>query len=547
MAKHITRRNMIAGCTASALVGVTGANMAVADEAAPFWMPQAWDRETDILVIGYGGAGAAAAIVACQEGLGDVLVLEAAPEGFEGGNTKVSGNLMFIPDTLEATLDYQTFLNGPYAIDNDVMQAWAEGIRENFDWVSAMGASLESMPFSAPEYPEVEGSEAVHTWCVDGEFCKPSLWNVLKAQEAELGFPVMYGTRATRLVFDPATREVLGAVAESDEGDVCIKARKGVVLACGGIENDPQMIRDYGTTGVSVVRPMGTPYNRGDGIRLVAPLGAQLWHMNAAAGNGYSVYSGGYDNDVVGSTAFGSAKDYIFVGSNAKRFMYEERIGVTRHGKVLVGGSWMNIPTPTPAWCIFGQTTFDGSCVCAVKGDAGWLAVYGQYIAEDNQGFLDAGVIFKGDTIEELAEKIGLEPETLAETVATYNGYCADGHDPDFGRGEEVTDAFKMFQAGEENSGKVAIQAFDLQAIEGPFYAIELVPRYLNTQGGAKRDASGNIVDYDGNPIPRLYGAGEFGCIYGYMYNGGGNVSEAIASGRLAARSIGALTPWDEA
>ena len=91
------------------------------------------------------------------------------------------------------------------------------------------------------------------------------------------------------------------------------------------------------------------------------------------------------------------------------------------------------------------------------------------------------------------------------------------------------------------------IETFELPAIEGPFYGLRLYQGMMNTQGGPKRAANGQIVDINENPIPRLFGAGEFGVIYSYNYNGGGNVGEAISSGRLAARSIAALEPWDAA
>ena len=67
----------------------------------------------------------------------------------------------------------------------------------------------------------------------------------------------------------------------------------------------------------------------------------------------------------------------------------------------------------------------------------------------------------------------------------------------------------------------------------------------LNTQGGPRRGTDGSVLKVDGTSIPRLYAAGEMGTIYSYNYNGGGNVSEAMSSGRLAARSIGALESWE--
>ena len=69
----------------------------------------------------------------------------------------------------------------------------------------------------------------------------------------------------------------------------------------------------------------------------------------------------------------------------------------------------------------------------------------------------------------------------------------------------------------------------------------------LNTQGGPKRNENAQTLDWDGNSIPRLYNCGEFGSIYAYMYNGGGNVGEAIATGRVAGLHAVGLDPWDAA
>jgi predicted oxidoreductase len=78
----------------------------------------------------------------------------------------------------------------------------------------------------------------------------------------------------------------------------------------------------------------------------------------------------------------------------------------------------------------------------------------------------------------------------------------------------------------------------------GPFYAIELSPSMLNTQGGPKRNARAEIVRHDGSAIPRLYSAGELGSIYSYLYQGTGNIGECLAFGRIAGRNAAAEQPW---
>jgi predicted oxidoreductase len=79
---------------------------------------------------------------------------------------------------------------------------------------------------------------------------------------------------------------------------------------------------------------------------------------------------------------------------------------------------------------------------------------------------------------------------------------------------------------------------------EAPFYAVELSPSMLNTQGGPRRDAGARVVQPDGSPIPRLYSAGELGSIYSYLYQGTGNIGECLAFGRIAGRNAAAEQPW---
>ena len=112
-------------------------------------------------------------------------------------------------------------------------------------------------------------------------------------------------------------------------------------------------------------------------------------------------------------------------------------------------------------------------------------------------------------------------PKVLEQTVTRWNAHCQAGADADFGRTKMLS----------------PIQT-------APFYAVELSPSMLNTQGGPRRNARGQIVRPDGSPIPRLYSAGELGSIYSYLYQGTGNIGECLAFGRIAGRNAVAEQPW---
>ena len=113
------------------------------------------------------------------------------------------------------------------------------------------------------------------------------------------------------------------------------------------------------------------------------------------------------------------------------------------------------------------------------------------------------------------------DPAVLEGTVSRWNAGCEAGKDAEFGRTLMLTPLAR-----------------------GPFYAVELWPSMLNTQGGPRRNEKAEIVRPDGTPIPRLYSAGELGSIYSYLYQGTGNLGECLAFGRIAGRNAAGLGAW---
>jgi predicted oxidoreductase len=145
--------------------------------------------------------------------------------------------------------------------------------------------------------------------------------------------------------------------------------------------------------------------------------------------------------------------------------------------------------------------------------------------SEDNIKELERGWIKKEDTIEALAASIGgeMDPALLKTTIETYNSYCAKGKDLEFGRSPEKL----------------------LPVETPPYYAVPLYPGLVCTCGGPRRSAKAEVLDPYGNPIPRLFSAGNCGSIYGRTYSvGGGNLGELCAFGRIAGRNVAALQSW---
>ncbi|MBR2836390.1 MAG: FAD-binding protein [Coriobacteriales bacterium] len=532
----ITRRNLIKSAgVLTAAAAISGTSVAMADVAE-------WAGEADILVLGTGGAGLCAGITALDEELGSVLVLEAAPEELAGGNTRVSGQLMFIPNTPEEAVRYQSNLNGPYKVDEQLVQAWAENICENLSWFEYLGADLREATSCNPEFADVDGSEGCHTYLHEGVTGRSVLWDFLmEVAEDDYDLEIEYEARAVKLIFSDDKKEVIGVATEDGR---CFKALKGVILACGGWENNPELMNTYYTCGYPDMAPAGTPFNRGDGLIMAQAAGAALWHMNnfSLANLAARVSN---DSPCVSFPRW-ATKDYIYVGPNSKRYCYEETTSLNKHGKTKRDGMYVSQHVPMPLYAIFGKTAFETGNLFPTYPYL-WSDLIGPKDGETNQDYVDAGLIVTADTIAELAQKIGLDPKTLEETVTRYNEFCAAGKDEDYGRGEDYYGNFSgMVGAGALSSQEesIVIPAFELMPIEPPYYAFRQYISILNSQGGPKRSAKGEVLDTEGNPIPRLFSAGELGCIYSYQYNGGGNVSEACSSGRLAARSCGALERW---
>jgi succinate dehydrogenase/fumarate reductase flavoprotein subunit len=171
-----------------------------------------------------------------------------------------------------------------------------------------------------------------------------------------------------------------------------------------------------------------------------------------------------------------------------------------------------------PSHTVFDETTRASG---PITTNEGWTR-YSYLWSNDNLAEIEKGWIKKADTIKELAGQIGVDPGKLEETIATYNRYCADKCDPDFERPAET-----------------------LQPIETPpFYAIATYPALLNTQGGPKHNMHAQVVDVYGQPIKRLYKAGEIGSMFGTFYPGAGNLSECMAFGRIAGRNAAQEKDW---
>jgi succinate dehydrogenase/fumarate reductase flavoprotein subunit len=508
----------------------------------PALPPEKWDYEADVVVIGFGYAGACAAIAAHDSGA-EVIILEKAPERFAGGNSRVSGGGMRIPLNLSDAIEYFKMLCFN-TVHSDEIVDMAKALNKVPEQLSKLGIRVKQLPpapWSGSTLPgslhNVSRSCGIYSIEADEN---PSLDDQNKVCAGELlyfslkravigrGIKVMYETPAKKLVQNPLTKEILGVVAEREDQVIYVKARKAVVLACGGYENNPEYWANFNFPGIKVYQ-WGSPYNTGDGIKLALDVGAVLWHMVSVEWDSPCIkipselYGCAIQTKVVGALR-SVPGSYIVVNKYGQRFMNECKSLVHRKEPLEITyfnherAEYPNIPF----YLIFDES-FRLKGPIASKDKIGWNAIFKLYEWSNNNSLeIEKGWIAKADSIKELAVKLNIDPEGLEKTVRKYNEYCKLGKDKDFNRPPE-----KM-----------------LPIITPPYYGVELALTLTNTQGGPKHNSKAQVLDTEDKPIPRLYVAGELGSFWGFLYPGGGNISEAIAFGWIAGENAASEKPW---
>lgn len=475
---------------------------------------------TDVVVVGYGGAGAAAAITAHDNGA-EVVVLEKMPEG--GGNTRVSAGSILNMAGMEAVPHIEALCFG--AVDRGVIEAYVENAMKNKDWIQELGGEVEYSTWVGVSYPhiplpdkawwpDVVAAEYINRFRVKGEgkWLGERLWRLLSANVKKRSITVMTETPAKELATSDKG-EVVGVIAERDGKRISIKAKRAVILTCGGFEANEDMKRTFLPCEPFLI--FGNPGNTGDGIRMAQKVGAALRHMVVL--EGYLGFKApGYE--AAFPICIPDAR-FIYVDRSGERFCNEAGLDMHDSWRVVSSFDSKCLCYPhIPAYAVFDETLRRKGPLD--RGSFGYNRGYEW--SSDNSREVARGWIKRGQTIRELAGQLPIDASILENTVNKYNESYKLGRDPEFGRTKETLLAIEM----------------------APFYAIELWPSLLNTQGGPRRDKEARVLDYDGKPIPRLYSAGEMGSLWGILYEGGGNVAECLVFGRIAGRNAAAEKPW---
>lgn len=472
-------------------------------------------EDPDVLIIGAGVAGMRSAIEACENGA-KVVILEKTDRvgGTLGGGTLIGVNSVLqqeagIEDDPELLIGDFERLNAGYQSRNpDVEYTWnkdlgvyfANHCGEEVDWVTSLGIEFTSRTPSQPTLYEPLSVDRVSS-CKRSSLTDVVMGELQKYIDAGQAC-IVFNTPATELITDESGA-VIGAKTET--GDFYAKA---TILCTGGYGYSEELVKRYNLENFTTTSSW---FSTGDGMLMAEKVGAVLTNMDFL-----TVYAGGLKTPESGLTRTLSirVKDFpyiIFVNKDGNRFVDE--LGNEDGSSYDEITSWWKVGD-NKVYIMLDQAMVDDLKAQEkpiITGDKDW-ANFDDQLAKGN-------ILFSGSTIEEVAEKAGINAENLAATIEKYNTYAKNGLDEEFGR----TRLMKEFTGG-------------------TYYIFETTPYIMITAGGPAMTDKGEVVDADGNPIPGLYQAGEivgmanaFGrTTIGGVGNTGSLVWGALAGGSAA-------------
>lgn len=329
--------------------------------------------------------------------------------------------------------------------------------------------------------------------------------------------PIWMRTKVENLIEENG--RVVGVEAIKDGRKIRIRGEKGVVLAAGGFESNPEMRAKYLPSPTKAEWTTGSPASTGDAIRMGIELGAGIDWMHEAWWGPTTVVPGEERARML--VVEKGLPGCILVNKKGRRFVNEAS---TYANVVQVTYEKNTEEAPTvPAYMIF-DATYRSKYPCGpmLSGaqQPDWMLP---------KRFRD-GYLRKADSLRELANQLGVDADGLEEEIRTFNANARAGHDPDFGRGEGGFDRYYGDDKVKPNPCLAPIAT-------GPFYGIEAYPGELGTKGGLTTDTSARVTKESGEVIPGLYAIGNCSAsVMGPTYPGaGGTIGPAMAFGYIAA------------
>ena len=522
------------------------------------------DETYDVVVVGFGFAGGIAALNAAQSGAKTLLLEKSSVPG--GISICSYGAVRSAHDSEQAFQYLKTTNDG--RTPDDVLRALAQGMGGIESYVRELAkvskaeitTSVEENELLAKSnaaynheqrplrrlsgnYPFPGTETFYHTTVADipgfnareqypwanGAPGGPKIFKIVHDNLLHQGVEIRLNTSVLRLITVPNSREVCGVRISSKGAEKIVRARRGVILASGGFEGSAEMREQY-LEGKPILNAMARG-NNGDGIRMAQDLGAALWHMwhiHGAYGVRHTDPSYPYairlkrfpdwfpgDSDKVKLKM-----PWILLDQEGKRFMseYQPYNQDTAHRPQQYYDPVTQRFPRNPAVMVCDE---EGRKMYPLgKPTSNDEGVRYEW-SEDNLKEVELGILKRANSLAELADMLNVDKLRMKESVDRWNAACASGKDEDFGR-----------------------PAGSMAPIKSPpFYGAPVWATMSNTQGGPVHDARQRIIDVYGEPIPRLYAAGELGSSFGHLYMSGGNISECFVTGRIAGQEAAGREP----
>jgi flavocytochrome c len=454
------------------------------------------EKQADVIIIGGGGAGLAAAVSAHQNGA-KVLVLEKMPK--VGGNTIISGaaynavdpkrqTAAGIEDSIEKHYT-QTFEGGDKLAKPEMVRTFVEKAYPTLEWLESLGMKFKDDIFTVlgalwpRSHKPIEplGTGYINTYM-----------NYIKANSKDI--EIMLNTTATELIVEGG--KVIGVKANNLDGKITAIANKGVVVATGGFGANIVMRDKFNKIWPTLtnIKTTNHPGATGDGMLMAQKIGANLIGMEQIQ----LLPMGDPQTGSLSGNIEQGVENRIFVNKTGDRFVDE---GARRD----VMTKALFEQKDATMWIVLDKHSYPTGLT---KNN--FNETIDQLVAE--------GRAYKADTLEDLAKQIGVTPENLVKSVAEFNKVVEQGGKDAFGR-----------------------TLFKDKIDTAPFYAGARVPTVHHTMGGIEINTSAQVLDANGKLIPGLYAAGETtGGIHGSNRLGGNALPDAAIFGRIAGESAAA-------
>lgn len=511
-------------------------------QAAPSGADITWDKEADILVVG-SGTGAFAALAAAKLGSESVCLLEKGQ--FWGGTAATSGGGMAVPlsdaakeagvnDTKEAVVEY--YLNASEGrADEAVINSFLDNGNDFLKWTGeALGWTWTPSTLFGDYYEPLPGwipfgRASLGASDSSGALVAAQMWEQLKAALTDAGVEIMMETPATTLVTD-GNGAVIGVRATSGRDEIAIKANH-VILATGGFDHNADMRAKHLPFKILATNACTT--NTGDGHKMGQAVGADLSYMDSCWGAPAILTTGQDPKELIANNEIAqeiAGTDWAMyrglpgavvvnrkgrrIGNEATAYdTYNKAFAYYDNGEM----EHLNIPSyficDSACWNTY---SLPGHTVGSMDG--GYFdETYG---SDGSDGELPAHFV-QADTLEELAEKLGVDAAGLAAELAAFNENAEQGIDPVYHRGEKQLDL--------NTTAVMAGMRTDLAnpclapVATPPFYGAIYIPGTCGTAGGLTINENAQVVNALGEPISGLYAVGNCSSgVSGGRYVGGG-------------------------